>query len=72
MFRKANEPFTWSPVYAPSDVCGFYIRSRNVWRDYAAAERAEYEAAKRTVVGFYTCGETLRPGAEPVLWQRND
>jgi hypothetical protein len=66
MFRKANEPFTWHPVYADSDVCGYWIRSVNVWHDYHT--RAEYEAARKQVVGFYQHGQSIRPGVGPTHW----
>jgi len=67
MYRKANEPFTWHPVYADSDIVSHYARIGGVYQIFETAEqRAAY--CKRKSAGFYEMGITLVPGAEPTHW----
>lgn len=67
MYRQ-NAPFTWHPVYAPSDIVGYYVRANGVHRTFDTAEEMAMSLYRNPPAGFYERGILPREGAEPTYW----
>ncbi len=67
MFRSGNVPFTATPVYAPEDITGYYVRiGSGPHQPFATLHDAHDYAARAYAPGRREVGSFIRPGAEPV------
>lgn len=67
MFRRANEPFTWEPIFAASDVYGWYVRHQGVYTTFDSLIECEFYK-RSNPQGWFETGYCTRPGAEPLYW----